>query len=1008
MRNAQNQPPIPISGYLFYPNGTRVRIEQHGRVSWIEDRNGNRTTFSNVYETNGQNTIVQVKKITDSLGREVKIIPENDPAYGGHHEKITYKGFGGQGRVIRASWQHIWMPDGRKFNLYYNDYYELIKIETPTGAKFEYVYSGEELPAPLPPNSQAPAPPYRRVSERKTYNGNNLEQKTLFTQVGGSTSYSVTQVDSLDISGNLMTRSKHYFHGDPTPILPPTEYTVSVALALEQKRWNEGREYSTETFAQNGTTLLRKKDVVWENNGSVNWYSGGNININPRVSSETISLSDVALVSKTEYSYASDSRYNVVTDTYEYDYGTTANNGNFSRRSHRDFISYNQPLTNLYLLYLPTAEWVSSDLAGNNKASLKQFEYDNYAGGNNASLEPRENVIGHDTTNYGQSKTNRGNVTKITTYGNAQNQTEAVSVYSNYDILGNIVKTYDAKNNVSTIDYTDRFASPDGEAQTNTPPVELNEQKIFAFPTSATNALNWIIGYSQFDYYTGKVVDVEDLNGVVSSTFYNDPLDRPTQMIAASNQPNFKRQTTIIYDDDEDRRVEIKSDLNAFTDNLLKSESFYDGLGRTIENRKYESGGGYIATKSIPFLTTQDQETGIWRAATKASNPYRQNETPVWTTSLSDSLGRAIKAITPDGAVIKTEYSGNAVTVTDQAGKKRRSITNALGQLIRVDEPDNSGSLGTASSPNQPTNYTYDVLNNLLTVSQVGTTNEQCGGTTSNCTQSRTFVYDSLSRLKSASNPESGMIQYVYDNNGNLTKKTDARLVETNYVYDALNRVAERSYQNEPSGQAQTPTVNYTYENTSVTALKGVLTKVGNGFAKTEYQAFDIFGRVTQSQQTTDGASYGVPMTYTYNLSGALIEQKYPSGRVVKSVLDNDGDLSIVQSKKNENAGFWNYAQHFTYTAAGAVTSMQLGNGRWESAVFNSRLQPEQIALGTIQNGTDKLKLNYEYGTLNTGNGQVIAGTNNGNVGKQTITVPNRNERHCDAHQLYGDAVLRL
>jgi hypothetical protein len=53
-------------------------------------------------------------------------------------------------------------------------------------------------------------------------------------------------------------------------------------------------------------------------------------------------------------------------------------------------------------------------------------------------------------------------------------------------------------------------------------------------------------------------------------------------------------------------------------------------------------------------------------------------------------------------------------------------------------------------------------------------------------------------------------------------------------------------------------------------------------------------------------------------------------------------------------------------------------NSKWKSTVFNSRLQPPQIALGTVQNGTDKLKLNYSYGTTN----------NNGNVQSQTITVP--------------------
>jgi hypothetical protein len=65
--------------------------------------------------------------------------------------------------------------------------------------------------------------------------------------------------------------------------------------------------------------------------------------------------------------------------------------------------------------------------------------------------------------------------------------------------------------------------------------------------------------------------------------------------------------------------------------------------------------------------------------------------------------------------------------------------------------------------------------------------------------------------------------------------------------------------------------------------------------------------------------------------SGALIEQTYPSGRKVKNVIDNNGDLSMVQSARcldstpgtnaacTAQAGLWNYAQNFTYNPAGAV-----------------------------------------------------------------------------------------
>ena len=73
-----------------------------------------------------------------------------------------------------------------------------------------------------------------------------------------------------------------------------------------------------------------------------------------------------------------------------------------------------------------------------------------------------------------------------------------------------------------------------------------------------------------------------------------------------------------------------------------------------------------------------------------------------------------------------------------------------------------------------------------------------------------------------------------------------------------------------------------------------------------------------------------------------MIEETYPSGRKVKNTLDSNGDLAMVQSKKNSNYGYWTYANSITYNPAGAVTSMQLGNGRWESTVSNSRLQPTQ------------------------------------------------------------------
>lgn len=73
-----------------------------------------------------------------------------------------------------------------------------------------------------------------------------------------------------------------------------------------------------------------------------------------------------------------------------------------------------------------------------------------------------------------------------------------------------------------------------------------------------------------------------------------------------------------------------------------------------------------------------------------------------------------------------------------------------------------------------------------------------------------------------------------------------------------------------------------------------------------------------------------------------------------------------------------NFANGFFYIAAGAVTAMKLGNGKWENTTFNSRLQPTKIGLGGGVASQNLLKLEYSYGTT----------ANNGNVIEQKITVP--------------------
>ena len=163
-------------------------------------------------------------------------------------------------------------------------------------------------------------------------------------------------------------------------------------------------------------------------------------------------------------------------------------------------------------------------------------------------------------------------------------------------------------------------------------------------------------------------------------------------------------------------------------------------------------------------------------------------------------------------------------------------MSDALGRLTGVTE-DPAGQA-------HLTAYQYDALDNLTMVQQAG--------------QTRSFSYDSLSRLASAINPESGSVGYDYDGNGNLKHKTVVRGTIT-YNYDELNRVISRSYTD------GTPLVTLVYDAPAVTNSKGRLTSVSSTVSSYGYDEYDALGRVKRSSQVTDGRQY--LFGYAYNLA---------------------------------------------------------------------------------------------------------------------------------------------
>lgn len=173
----------------------------------------------------------------------------------------------------------------------------------------------------------------------------------------------------------------------------------------------------------------------------------------------------------------------------------------------------------------------------------------------------------------------------------------------------------------------------------------------------------------------------------------------------------------------------------------------------------------------------------------RSSNPYRTGDSVEWSTTNYDALGRATSVTRPDGAEAKTFYQGSTVSTQDEACRARDLIYDGLGRLKGVREDTRRCAGDPTPLLNYATDYSYDLQDNLIAVSQGN--------------RLRSFLYDTAGRLLSANNPESGTVQYRYDDNGNLKTSTDARSWTTTWDYDALDRPLGKRFPNGSGGESQ-------------------------------------------------------------------------------------------------------------------------------------------------------------------------------------------------------------
>ncbi len=580
------------------------------------------------------------------------------------------------------------------------------------------------------------------------------------------------------------------------------------------------------------------------------------------------------------------------------------------------------------------------------------------------TLGPAITQLSYDGQAYGVAPS-AGNLTSQSEWDNFDNRWITSSQV--FGLYGNLATATDPRGKVTQFFYDDN--------------TRALPNRIIVDPQNGTGTQT---STTVYDFYTGAVTSQTDANNQVASIDYTnqllgtiDPFARPGITFAPAISGHRRRVTT--FYEDSARRIRVESDLNTENDRLLKSQTTSDQLNRTILSEMSENGGTTYAVKSNTVYLQMGK-------VVLTSNPYRHPaSTDGWTRITKDAVDRVVEVATFSGSAqpaatgytngtgkVSTSYDAEFTTVTDQAGNVRRSKTDGVGRIVRVDEPDATNNLGTTASPIQPTSYEYDILGNLKTVIQG--------------TQTRTYNFDSLSRLRNAFNPESGTNTYVYDDNRNLTQKTDARGVVSTHAYDALNRATSHSYSD------GTPTVTYTFDSVALNG-KGRVGSVSSSVSSFSYSGYDATGKALGASQVIGSQTY--TMGYGYDLAGNVKTMTYPSGRTVNYTYDATGRMSSFAGNLGEVAQR-NYATGMVYDASGRLTQEQFGTttALFNKLFYNTRGQLAEIRIGTTGNNTDWERgaiINHYSNGYGCWGASCNAPDNNGNLMKQEIHIPGQN-----------------
>jgi RHS repeat-associated protein len=418
--------------------------------------------------------------------------------------------------------------------------------------------------------------------------------------------------------------------------------------------------------------------------------------------------------------------------------------------------------------------------------------------------------------------------------------------------------------------------------------------------TQVTDANNQTTKTAYTDPYFWRPSSVTDPTGVVTSFCYG--------MISGGTcNPNPNQTESVLNFNSGSSTVDVLTTL--------------DGLGRAHlkQTRQSPSATTYDAVE-----TDYDSLGRVSRVTLPCPVLAGQGCSGTWpgTTTTYDALSRPLTVTDGGGGSTQYSYNQNDVLVTvlpapsGEQPKQRQLEYDGLGRVMSVCEITGASGSGTCGQTNGAVNgfwtqYTYDLLDNVTSVTQNGQ------GTSAE--QTRTYWYDPLGRLWSETNPESGTTTYAYDSDstgtcapsvGDLVKRVDAQGNTTCYTYDALHRKTSITYSG-PYGYPATPNKYFIYDSATVNGalntmgrLAEAYTAQSQGGSKLTDEDFSYSPRgevwdVYQATPNSNGYYYHAAQQYWPH--GLPLQLSFPGLPTISYGVDGEGRTSTVSASSGQS-----------------------------------------------------------------------------------------------------------